>query len=373
MAKSRPILIKNGSVILKDRILHNAMVLIKGRTIYSVGRKGGGKEALVIDAAGHYISPGFIDIHIHGDPLKILENEIRHGTTSIVVAESCGPIGEFYNKAGQLQKFIEEDPLGPSVLGLRLEGPYINTVKSGAQDRRFIRRPNNKELLKIIKRCSPALKMMTLAPEQKGALPLIRTLIRSGIVASIGHSYATYREAENGIAAGITHATHVFNAMRDMDSREPGVVGAALSDNKVFAEIILDLVHVHAKLFSLLVQVKEIDKVVLVTDSVKALTQKGVKYSRGAYRFPDGKLAGSSLTMIEAVKNAVACGLKLPEAVRFATLNPATLLGVQARKGSIAIGKDADLAIFDEKFNIKMTIVRGKIAYQRKGFSVCAE
>lgn len=364
----RPILIKNGSVILKDRILHNTSVLIKGRTISSVGRKAGEKDALVIDAAGHYISPGFIDTHIHGDPLKILENEVRYGTTSIVVTESCAALNEFYKKAKDLQKFIEENPLGQSVLGLRIEGPYINTVKAGAQDRRFIRRPNNKELSNMIKRCLPVLRMMTLAPELKDALPLVRTLTRKGILASIGHSYATYREAEKGIGAGITHATHVFNAMRDIDSREPGVVGAVLSNNMVFAEIILDLIHVHETLFALLVQIKGIDKVVLVTDSVKALMQKRVKYSAGAYRFPNGKLAGSSLTMIEAIKNAVACGLKLPEAVRFATLNPATFLGVQTRKGSIAAGKDADLVIFDEKFNIKMTIVRGKISYRKRGF-----
>lgn len=364
----RQILIKNGSIVLKDRILRNGAILTKGRAIRSIGRKGGEKEALVIDAAGHYISPGFIDTHIHGEALKILKNETRHGTTSIVVAESCASLSEFYKKAEDLQRFIKENPLGPSVLGLRIEGPYINTVKAGAQARRFIRRPDRKELAGIIKRSSPVLKIMTLAPEVKGAIPLVRSLTRNGILASIGHSYATYREAKEGLAAGITHATHVFNAMRGMDSREPGVVGAVLSDKRVFTEIILDLIHVHETLFALLVQVKDIDKVVLVTDSVKALKQKEVKHSAGAYRFPDGKLAGSSLTMIEAVKNAVACGLRLPEAVRFATLNPAALLGVQARKGSIAVGKDADLAIFDEKFNIKMTIVRGKIMYQRKGF-----
>lgn len=365
----RPILIKNGSVILKDRILRNAAVLITGHTITSIGVKGNKKQALVIEAAGHFVSPGFIDTHIHGDPSRVFQNEIKHGTTAIVVAESCGPIGELFKRAVQLQKFINNNPSGPSVLGLRIEGPYINTIKAGAQDRRFIRQPNNKELANITKQCSPVLKMMTLAPEEKGALSLIRTLANNGIIASIGHSYATYEESRKGIEAGIRHATHVFNAMRDTNSHEPGVVGAVLSDNRVFAEIILDLVHVHETLFALLAQVKGIDKVILITDSVKALSQKGVRRSRGAYRFPNGKLAGSSLTMMGAVKNAVTvCGLKLPEAVRFATLNPATLLGVQARKGSIVAGKDADLAIFDEKFNIKMTIVRGKIAYRRRGF-----
>ncbi len=369
----RPILIKNGSVILKDRILHNAAVFIKGRTISSVGRNGGEKESMVIDAAGHYISPGFIDTHIHGEALKILKNEIRHGTTSIVVAESCAPIAALCKKAARLRGIIKENSSGPSVLGLRIEGPYINMIKAGAQDRRYIRQPDKRELRHILKKCSPVLKMMTIAPEQKGALPLVRMLAGNEVIASIGHSYATYDEAKKGMRAGIRHATHVFNAMRGMDSREPGVAGAALSDDRVFVEVILDFIHVHETLFALLVQAKDIDKVILVTDSVKALTQKGVKYSRGAYRFPDGKLAGSSLSMIKAVKNAVACGVKLPEAIRFATLNPATLLGVQAGKGSIASGKDADLVIFDKKFNIKMAIVRGKIMYQRKGFRICAE
>jgi N-acetylglucosamine-6-phosphate deacetylase len=264
---------------------------------------------------------------------------------------------------------MDKNPLGPSVLGLRLEGPYISKAKAGAQDKRYIRRPNVKELSKIIERSSPVFRMMTIAPEKKGALSLVRALVKNGIIASIGHSYATYDEAKQGISAGIRHATHVFNAMRGTDGCKPGVVGAALSDNRVFAEIILDLIHVRETFFGLLVRAKGLDKVVLVTDSVKALHQKGVKKALGAYRFAGGRLAGSALTMMGAVKNAVtACGLSLPDAVRLATLNPARLLSAQVRKGAIEAGKDADIVIFDKDFNVKMTIVRGKIMYRKRGF-----
>jgi len=366
---TRTIVIKNGSVILKDRVLHNGTVAINGGKVSSLGRSGQPASGIEIDAAGCYVSPGFIDSHIHGDPSEIIRNEVKYGTTSLILAESCASLGRILKRARRLRKMIRDGSLGSAILGFRMEGPYISSKKAGAQDARYIRKPDTKELARLVERCGPLLKMMTIAPELKGSGALIRLLRKNGIVASVGHSYATCGQAKRGISSGIRHATHLFNAMRASDGRDGGVVGAVLSDKRVYAEAILDLVHIDPALFGRAVRAKGLGKVILVTDSVKAGRSRGVKKSRGAYRFRDGRLAGSALTMIEAVKNAVAaCGLRLPDAVRLASLNPATALGIGAKKGSIATGKDADIAIFDKDFNVKMTIVRGKIAYRKRGF-----
>ena len=324
------------------------------------------KGSFIIDARSCFVSPGFIDCHIHGEPSKIFLNEAKYGTTAFVIAESCAPLNSIYKKAERIKGFIRSDPLGGNVLGMRLEGPYISKVKAGAQDISCIRRPDAKELLQILQKCKGLLKIMTIAPELKDARPLIRLLVKHGVIASIGHSDATFETALEGIEAGISHATHTFNAMSGIDRREPGVVGAVLLDGRVRAEIILDLIHVHRALFRLLLKLKKKENVIMVTDSLASEVPEGVIKSGGAYRFVDGKLAGSSITMIGALKNAVkSADLPLADAVRLITLNPAILLGVDKRKGSIETGKDADIVVFDREFNVKATIIRGKIVYQR--------
>jgi N-acetylglucosamine-6-phosphate deacetylase len=379
--------IKNGCAILKDRIVDGATITINDGKIAAVGerlqlkkrllrpprfaRGPRNDESVIIDAKGCFVSPGFIDCHIHGEPEEIFLNEARYGTTAFVIAQSCAPLNYIYKRAENIKKFIKTDPFGPNVLGLRLEGPYISKERAGAQDTAYIRKPDVKELSEVLKKI-PILKIMTIAPELKDARPLIKLLCKYKIIASIGHSDATYESAIEGIDAGISHSTHTFNAMSSLDRREPGVVGAVLMDDRVTAEVILDLVHVHRALFGLLLKLKKRGKVIIVTDS---LTSEIASSSRqkagllamtgGAYRFSDGRLAGSSLTMIGALKNAVRnANLSLQDALKTITLNPAKLLGIEETKGSIAAGKDADIVIFDKEFNVKTTIIRGKIAYR---------
>ena len=250
------IYIKNGKVILKDRIVDGATIEISGSKIKRLLRPPAKTqdEPVAIDARGCFVAPGFIDCHIHGEPEKIFFNEVKHGTTAFVIAESCAPLNHIYKKAENIKKFIKTHSFGPNLLGLRLEGPYISKNKAGAQNAACIRKPDAKELSGIIKRCSPVLKIMTIAPELGRAKPLIKLLRKYKIIASIGHSDATYESAAEGIDAGITHATHAFNAMSGIDRREPGVVGAILVDDRVTAEIILDLIHVHRALFGLLLK-----------------------------------------------------------------------------------------------------------------------
>ena len=360
------ILIKNGTVILPDAFLKDSAVLVDGKKIAAVGKKIRlPKGAVSIDAHGAYISPGFIDTHIHGSPKDIFEHETKSGTTSIVIAESCAPLGEIYQKLRAVEKFVHNSALGHNVLGLRLEGPYINKKKAGAQDARYIKVPDKKETLDIIKKCGPLLRMMTIAPEVKGAIPVIKLLRHHGIIASIGHSNATYEETSAGIAAGITHATHIFNAMRGPERGESGASSAALLEDAVTAEIILDFVHVPKELFDLLIKVKSVEKTILVTDSVRSEKRPGVEKRDGVYKFRDGTIAGSALTAIGALKHSVkTCKLRLDDAVRMLTVNPARLFGVERRKGRISAGMDADIVVFDEDFNVKITIINGEIAYR---------
>jgi N-acetylglucosamine-6-phosphate deacetylase len=362
----KPVYIKNGSIILKDRILKDASVKIEGHKIKSIGRNiKPAKGSCVIDAKGCCVSPGFIDCHIHGEPEKIFFNEARYGTTAFVVSQSCAPLEFIYERAEKIKEFINKNPLGKNVLGLRLEGPYINRERAGAQNRLYIKKPDLHELIYIIHRCGGLLKIMTIAPELKGVKPLLTILRKEGVVPSIGHSDASYEDAVEGMDAGIRHATHTFNAMSPLDRRSPGVIGAILLDDRVTVEIILDLVHVHRALFSLLMRAKKKDNVIIITDSIVSEPHKGTTRTGGAYRFEDGLLAGSALNMIEALKNAVTkCNLGLLEALRLVTLNPAKFLGVEDKKGSLEPGKDADIVIFDKNFGVKTTLIRGRIVYR---------
>ncbi|MDD5135718.1 MAG: N-acetylglucosamine-6-phosphate deacetylase [Candidatus Omnitrophica bacterium] len=363
------ILIKNGTLIFPDALLPHSAVLVEGKKIAAVGKKmRHPKGTISIDALGAYISPGFIDTHIHGSPDDIFRNETRYGTTSVVIAESCAPLENIYGKIRRVEQFVKISAFGHNVLGVRLEGPYISRQKSGAQDRRYIKRPSRKETLEIIKKCGHLLKILTIAPEVKGAIPVIKLLRPHGIIASIGHSNATYEEAAAGIAAGISHATHIFNAMRGPERGESGASSAALLEDAVTAEIVLDLIHVTKEAFDILIKVKSTSRTILITDSVRAEKRPGVEKRDGVYKFKDGTIAGSALTTIGALRHSVrACGLQLVDAVRMLTVNPARLLGVERRKGRIAAGMDADITIFDEDFDVKATIVNGEIAYRKKG------
>ncbi len=364
------IYIKNGKIILKDKIIDNgALVIDRGRIIFVGKNLSRPKKSFVIDAKSCFVSPGFIDCHIHGEPKDIFFNEARYGTTAFLVAQSCAPLEFIYERAEKIKLFIEKNSFGRNVLGLRLEGPYINKERAGAQNRLYIRKPDLRELAQILRGCKGLLKIMTIAPELKGTKPLLKILCKNGIIPSIGHSDATYEDATMGIDAGIRHATHTFNASRALDRRSPGVIGAILLDDRVTAEIILDLVHVHRALFSLLAKIKKKDDVIITTDSIVSEPHQGSARIGGAYRFEDGRLAGSALNMIEALNNAVTkCNLALVEAMRMITLNPAKLLGVGDKKGSLEAGKDADIVIFDKYFDVKVTLIRGEIAYRKRGF-----
>jgi len=342
------ILIRRGDIISGGKVLKDTAMSIEGSKIAATGKSlAGQRDVRVIDAKGCFVTPGFIDSHIHGNPCEIISNETRHGTTAFVVAVSCGrPVPEVSGYSG--------------AIGVRLEGPYINPSMAGAQDRKFIRKSFHSGIGITEIRSDPGMLMMTLAPELPGAKRLIRLCKKHNILPSIGHSDASYEEAKNSFGLGIRHATHLFNAMSGPRHGTAGAGLAALFDKRVNVEVIADLKHVRPELLRLVFAVKNPDKIILITDSVRA--------EKTVFPTPGVGMVGGMGHMIDCVRNVVRhCGVSLPDAVKMASLNPAKLFGVEKRKGSITPGKDADLALFDKNFNVKFTIIGGKIVYQKKG------
>ncbi|OIO39237.1 MAG: hypothetical protein AUJ75_01595 [Candidatus Omnitrophica bacterium CG1_02_49_10] len=344
------ILIKNGKVVTLDRIFRG-WLFVRGKKIVRMGAGEGPKSLKgdTIDAKGRFISPGFIDLHIHGAPEEISRRFAKSGTTSFLASIEAMELGK-------VKKILSGDYSrldGAKVLGFHLEGQYINPRMSKAQDGRFARRPDIAELKRLIEISKGRVKIVAVSPEIKGALELIKTL-KDKVLFSLGHTSALFEEAEIAINSGARYAGHIFNAFEPFHHRNPGPIGAILTDDRVYAEIILDLIHTHAAAFELLLKCKPLDKIILVTDN----TQES--------KFKRKKALKSSLTMERAVAHAhVFGGLKIEDAVKLATINPARAIGIDRKKGSLKVGKDADIVIFDSKFRTKATIVEGKI--------VCAE
>ena len=251
-------------------------------------------------------------------------------------------------------------------MGIRLEGPFLNRSFRGALPKEALRTPDLNEAKEIIKRAKGALKIVVLAPELKQATGLIRLFKKHRIIASLGHTAATYDEAMRGIDAGISHATHTFNRMRGFNHCYPGALGAALTDQRVSCEVIADGVHAHPAALKLLFSCKGLQKISLVTDSTAAQKYPPKKRAGRVFRLNNGTLYGTALTLNQALKNAIKfLGLSLEEAAQLVALNPAKVLKIDRRKGSLAVGKDADVVVLDKNLGVQLTIVEGKIVYVR--------
>ncbi len=356
--------ITNARIVLPDKVIPRSTVVVKGRKIAAILKGSSfGRGAVKINAGGNYLAPGFIDLHIHGDVERISRRQARGATTGFLATlHPAKPKALLENIAQVLAR--RKKVRGAKVLGIRLEGPFLNRSFSGALPPQALRQPDINEAKRIINRAGRALKLMVLAPELKGAGRLIRLLRRHRITASLGHTGATYEQAKRGINGGVTHATHIFNRMRGFDHRAPGAIGAALTDNRVACEVIADGVHVHPAALKLLLKCKGLENISLITDSTAAQEYPLKRRKGNVFELRDGTLYGTALTLNKALKNAIKfLGLSLPEAVRLVTLNPASVLKIDRKKGSLSVGKDADLVIFDKDFKVKMTIVEGKIVY----------
>ncbi|MBQ5725612.1 MAG: N-acetylglucosamine-6-phosphate deacetylase [Clostridia bacterium] len=346
------------------------------------------KGADCIDAQGLYVSPGLVDLHIHGylgadtcdaDPeglRRMARGIVQNGVTSFLPTTMTVSEEEIRASLDAVRGVLEESRTweGAEILGVHAEGPFINPKKKGAQAEAGIQRPDAEKL----RPWADVIRLMTLAPEMDGALECVRAARAMGVTLSMGHTDATYDQAMAGIGAGITHATHTFNAMPPLNHRQPGAVGAALGDARVYCELICDTFHVHPALFNLMAK-QAGERLVLITDSIPvAGLPEGPHDQLGAtvivdgmkLRFPDGTIAGSALTLDAAVRNfARHTGLPIWRAVNMASLNPARSIGADGVKGALEAGMDADIVIADGDFNVRATYVRGTRVFASAGAS----
>jgi N-acetylglucosamine-6-phosphate deacetylase len=366
----------NGQVITPTGIVRGG-VGVRGGHLVSVPRSERSGDSLAgkdsparssgtrINVRGRFIAPGFVDLHIWGDPKRVAQAEAKTGTTSFLTSLSPESPEHLINRIVQLD--LSPNGRGARCLGVHLEGPFLNPLRAGALAGRWLRPPTSRELRQLARHAGAALRMITVAPELPHGLEAVRWCARHRIAVSLGHSDADASMAQQAVNAGASAVTHVFNGMRPMHHRDPGLIGEALTDERVTAMVILDGQHVDPTAFQLLARCKGADGVALVTDSVRHQAHRTATLSRGAYRLKGGALAGSALTMIQAVENAVTFGtLSLPEAVRMASLVPSRLIHESHRLGSLEAGKRADLTVFDRAFRVWMTIVDGHIVYQRR-------
>jgi N-acetylglucosamine-6-phosphate deacetylase len=337
-----------------------------------------------IDLGGNRLVPGLIDLHIHGSGgLEITSPDeqvipkiglflAKHGTvawqptTGAVALEDLDKIIELVK--GYSSGFVN----GARVLGLHMEGPFLNPKKKGAMSEKHLKMPSMELMAHWIKLGGGCIKQVTIAPELAGASQVIKYLAEQGITVSAGHTDASYEQMLKAFGEGVTVGTHTFNAMRGLHHREPGAVGALLTQKDIVCELIADGIHVHPGAMKLLIQCKGYDEVCLVSDAGPPAGLKSGTYTMlgrtisvdesGKCLLPDGTIAGSAATMMLCLKNVVQL-LDIPfdHALKMATLVPARLAGVEACKGSLKVGKDADLVAIDMEYNVVFSMVEGEI------------
>lgn len=377
-------LIKNCNIIYLDKI-EKGSILVENGKIKEINPSNV-NDTEVIDAEGLYLSPGFIDVHIHGaggcDTMDgtvesintIAKTIVQHGTTSFTPTTMTVAAEDIRKSMEVIKKLKEEGTEGANVLGAHLEGPFISPKAIGAQNPNFLLAPSVENYNKIVGDYSDAVVSITMAPEVEGAKELIKYLSDNGVTVSMGHTKATYDEAIEGIKCGACHSTHLYNAMTPFTHREPGVVGATF-DTDITTETISDGIHISYPALRTAYKQKGTDKVLLVSDAMEACGMPDGQYSlggqdvivkNGAARLLDGTLAGSVLTLDKAVKNIYNnSGYPLNEVVRMATYNGAKHCHVEDHKGLIKEGYDADLILFNEDIEIQKVFVNGKEVYNR--------
>ncbi|MBN2306024.1 MAG: N-acetylglucosamine-6-phosphate deacetylase [Anaerolineae bacterium] len=340
-----------------------------------------------INADGLTLLPGFIDVHVHGgmgheamdadpDGLRAMARfYAAHGVTAFLATTWTDSAERITAALDVIAELIGPQPDGATLLGVHLEGPYLNPAKCGAQSTVHIRRAARDEALRFLD--MDVIRLLALAPEYPENHWLITECVRRGIAVSAAHTAATYDEMQTAIRLGLTQATHTYNAMTGLHHRDPGVVGAALTSSAVYCELIADNIHVHPAAMQVLFAAKGSDGVILITDAMRGagmpdgsypIDDRTVMVRDGAVRLPDGTLAGSTLTMDRALTNALAAtGQPLAQLWQSASLNPARAIHVADRKGSLDVGKDADLVLVDiveGAITVRLTVAEGRIVYR---------
>lgn len=373
--------IVNGKIITVDEVLENKVLVFVDK-IVSI-EEVAPADCEIIDAKGYYVSPGLIDVHVHGsygaDTMDqtveaiqtISEGISSNGVTSFLPTTMTMSKEDIYGALTTIRECMNRELQGAKVIGAHMEGPFINVIYKGAQPEHYIVRPS----FEFIKDYTDVIKLVSYAPELDEQYDFTKEVKeKTDITLSIGHTNATYDQAIEAIENGVSHVTHLFNAMPPLHHRDPGVVGAALTSN-CFCEVIADKIHINKNLFQFILDNKGKHKVILITDSMRAGCMKDGKYDLGGQdvyvkdgvaRLESGNLAGSVLTLNKAVYNFLQnTNATLTEAIHMASLNPATSIGVANHKGSLEIGKDADIAIFDNDMNCHLAISEGRVIFNQ--------
>ena len=377
------IAIKNAQFVLENGIEQGKALLFDEKIVGLVNENEISQDIEVIDAKGGYVTPGFIDLHIHGyltkDVCDVSEESVRiiskgivaNGVTGYLPTTMTVDMNVIQGAIDTCRALMkEEDFDGSTILGVHAEGPFISEAKKGAQDAKYILKPD----AEFVKKNADVIRIITLAPEEDTEnFDAIREIAdKTNVVVSMGHTSADYETAMASTKAGVKHATHLFNVMTPLTHRAPGVVGAAFASD-ISCELIVDTYHVNPALYDIVYKLKG-RKLCFITDCLPAggldegeYTLGGAKiiYKDNICRLEDGTIAGSVLHLNKGVWNVYTnSSIPLHECVNCASLNPATTLGIADKKGSIAAGKDADIVILDKEFNVEKTIIGGKIKYE---------
>jgi N-acetylglucosamine-6-phosphate deacetylase len=379
-------IIKNGKVYNSKFLFENADIKLKEDKITGIGEFNDCCSDEAIDARGCMVIPGFVDVHTHGaygsdftniddcDVSTVSKFYASRGVASFLATTMTDKKELLFNVLKTLANINKEDLKGAKMAGIHLEGPFISPKACGAQPVECIQQPSPEAFKEYYDASKGKVKIVTLAPEVEGSASMVKYARSLGVVCSAGHTKATYQQAMDGINAGISHATHTFNAMASFHHREPGVIGAFFDAQDTTNEVITDLIHVHACIIRTIYKVKGVDHVVGMTDSMAAtglkngsvckLGKQTVYAKDGVATLEDGTLAGSTLTMDLALKNMVQkIGIPLEDAVKILTYNPAKLINAEGI-GLLKVGYKADVTILDSDFNVKYTIVDGKVVYK---------
>ncbi len=386
----------NGKVIRSNEILENASVLVSNRKVEGIEtRQIDYPDAIEIDAKGNYISPGFIDIHLHGGGgadfmdgtveafLTIAETHARYGTTAMLPTTLTAEKEDLEATLNAYEVAKTNNTKGSAFLGMHLEGPYFAMSQRGAQDPRFIRNPDENEYRGIVSKYK-SIKRWSAAPELPGAIEFGKFLVANNILAAIAHTDAIYEEAAEAFENGYSLATHFYSGMSGVTRRNAyryaGVVEAGYLIDEMDVEIIADGIHLPAALLQLIHKIKGSKRTALITDAMRGAAmpegesvlgglKNGTKViiEDGVAKMPDRKaFAGSVATFDRLVRNMLNLAkLPLLDVIQMASLTPARIMKMDQSKGSIEIGKDADIVIFDSDIKVQLTMVEGRVVYQK--------
>ena len=385
----RFVVIDAGTLFTAGSRISPARLLIEGGTVAAVGDPGtirvpAGSER--IDASGLLVTPGFIDSHIHGcGGVDLMEGSyetlnavsrilVRHGTTSFLPTTVSSPVNVLTSALERLGITLAKSFDGATPIGIHLEGPFISGAKRGTHQTSHILAPDLNAFEQWVRASGNSVRLMTVAPELNGIAALLTFASRFGVTLAMGHSNATFEEARAAVERGVCYAVHTFNAMRAFSHRDPGIVGEVLSDDKVFAEIIADGIHVDEAVVRIFARAKGSARVLLVTDAISATDMPDGSYAlggstvnvvNGICRDAEGRLAGSTLTQDIALRNFVQwTNWPLEDALQGLTINPARVLKLE-KKGVLEPGADADVVIMDGKLRVIKTMVGGRVVFER--------